>query len=539
VNELKTQERNTLINKLFTLLQSKPGQNKYNLKLMLGNEGLWNYTTSDINSVLYCNPKFFEKGFETLPTWKVNLSALQIPELTVSKTLDLVYYKGHQPRAWQSEAIQSWINAGRRGVVEAVTGTGKTTVGIIAAADAIARGLRVLILVPGTDLLEQWHEKLTKDLPNIQIGKLCTGYKDTLISHQLLVATVHSAKNSILLPEKVKMLIVADEVHRYGADKFSLALRSEYDERLGLTATYKRGDDGLEDILSPYFAPKNGNGSSGEEVIAGCGYARGLNDGILAPFRVGLLGVELEPDERELYATFDGDARNKRTKLINQYNCPAEPFGAFMNAVTKLNEGNHGDYAATNTARGYLNSFSKRKILLASSLKKTHALQLLVPLFGLTNQSLVFTETKESALNAATLISNNGIVARDFSSDLTKEERKDMMSAFGNGTIKVLSSPKVLDEGIDVPEADLGVILAASHNERQMIQRMGRIIRPKKDARPATFIIVYVRNTSEDPELGTHEAFLDQMYDHAEDVHPFPENVNAFDVCRWYLDKNI
>lgn len=123
----------------------------------------------------------------------------------------------------------------------------------------------------------------------------------------------------------------------------------------------------------------------------------------------------------------------------------------------------------------------------------------------------------------------------DYGSHLNKAERKERLAEFANGNIKVLSAPKCLDEGIDVAEADLGVILSASQTKRQMIQRMGRIIRPKRDGRPATFIILYFQNTSEDPDFGAYEGFLSEMNDHAEDVKEFPINSGELEILVWYL----
>ena len=55
-----------------------------------------------------------------------------------------------------------------------------------------------------------------------------------------------------------------------------------------------------------------------------------------------------------------------------------------------------------------------------------------------------------------------------------------------------------------MPDADLGIIVAASRQRRQMIQRMGRVLRPKNDGRLARFAVLYVQGTSEDPALGAH-----------------------------------
>jgi RNA polymerase primary sigma factor len=69
-----------------------------------------------------------------------------------------------------------------------------------------------------------------------------------------------------------------------------------------------------------------------------------------------------------------------------------------------------------------------------------------------------------------------------------------------------------------------------------MVQRMGRIIRPKDDNRPATFIILYVQNTSEDPERGAHDAFLNEMFDNADEIQCFSNSVNEQDLLDWYFE---
>ena len=73
---------------------------------------------------------------------------------------------------WQLDALVSWLRCGRRGVIEAVTGSGKTDVAIAAAADALRRGRFVLVVVPSRVLMEQWHGRLTAALPEARIGRL-------------------------------------------------------------------------------------------------------------------------------------------------------------------------------------------------------------------------------------------------------------------------------------------------------------------------------------------------------------------------------
>src|SRR4249920_1992925 len=94
---------------------------------------------------------------------------------------------------WQLDALVSWLRCGRRGVIEAVTGSGKTDVAIAAAADALRRGQFVLVVVPSRVLMEQWHGRLREMLPEARIVRLGDSGTDVPDSCDVLVATRHSA----------------------------------------------------------------------------------------------------------------------------------------------------------------------------------------------------------------------------------------------------------------------------------------------------------------------------------------------------------
>ncbi|MDH4171454.1 MAG: DEAD/DEAH box helicase family protein, partial [Acidimicrobiia bacterium] len=73
---------------------------------------------------------------------------------------------------WQLDALTSWLRCGRRGVIEAVTGSGKTDVALAAIADARRRGRFVLVVVPSRVLMEQWHLRLSNAFPDARLGRL-------------------------------------------------------------------------------------------------------------------------------------------------------------------------------------------------------------------------------------------------------------------------------------------------------------------------------------------------------------------------------
>src|SRR5690242_12553146 len=115
---------------------------------------------------------------------------------------------------WQLDALVSWLRCGRRGVIEAVTGSGKTDVAIAAAADAWRRNRFVLVVVPSRVLMEQWHRRLGAALPDARIGRLGDSGRDTAAQCDVLVTTRHSAAaHKPVPPDGRAGLLIADECH--------------------------------------------------------------------------------------------------------------------------------------------------------------------------------------------------------------------------------------------------------------------------------------------------------------------------------------
>ena len=96
-----------------------------------------------------------------------------------------------------------------------------------------------------------------------------------------------------------------------------------------------------------------------------------------------------------------------------------------------------------------------------------------------------------------------------------------------------MCAPRILEEGVDVPAADLGIVAAASSSHRQMVQRMGRVLRKKSDNRRARFAVLFVEDTIEDPLWGAHEVFLDDMTQSADQVRVFRFGASATELAAY------
>lgn len=96
---------------------------------------------------------------------------------------------------------------------------------------------------------------------------------------------------------------------------------------------------------------------------------------------------------------------------------------------------------------------------------------------------------------------------------MNEHERRQAIDDLATGRVRALSAPELLDEGIDLPSVDLGIVMTGSNSRRQMVQRLGRVIRRKDDGRPVNFVILFAEDTIEDPTSGVHEGFFDLVGD--------------------------
>lgn len=407
---------------------------------------------------------------------------------------------------WQKDALRAWEGSGWRGVVEAVTGTGKTMVGVAAALQEVRRRGQVVVLVPTVELQRQWAMQLATRLPALHAaGRMGAGGGDSLASHDVLVAVVNSARARDTRPTRRGGLLVADECHRYGSSFNRLALDERFQRRLGLSATYARDDGGNAEWLDPYFGG----------TCFRLGYDRAVREGIVARFSVALVGVELPAGERALYEDLTDQMRALWRVLVERFGVPEEPFEAFMRSVASLAE---GDEAGSSAARCYRRAMLERRRLLAGTEAKDQALVRLAPEIRAATRTIVFTQSIAAAERMKGVLAGCGFRAAAVHSAMAPRERAEILPRFSDGALDVLVAPRVLDEGIDVPAADLAVIAGASRSRRQMVQRMGRVLRRKPDGRLARFAVLFAERTVEDPALGAHEAFLDEILDVAEEV---------------------
>lgn len=520
-----------LLVSLIKIVSLNPGCTAQEIRKHLHKDEQLRVNRNGVNSLLYANPHLFNSDRGYKPRW-VSLQP-SIPLVcrqphrkaiatTKSSTREGLY-------AWQREALKKWEDDGYRGVVEAVTGAGKTRVGLVAATEELMRGGKVLVLVPTLELLRQWQGKLSQCAPQAQVNRLGGGNRANFRTSDVIVATSNSARVRDLFPPKGEGLLIADECHRNGSGRNKNALDVRFPRRLGLSATYARNDDGNINWLDPYFGG----------VCYRLGYERALRDKVIAHFSAALIGVSFSAEERTEYDDYSSKCNRLKLELIGKHGVTEEPFGEFMKEVQGLSKG--GYERATIAARMFLSVSTKRRKLLAETPAKADGLRKLSDAIRSANRTLVFTQTIEGAESAAQELAFSNVSAGLIHSQMHQDERKAVLEKFAGGFLQAVVAPQVLDEGVDVPEADLAIILAASKTRRQMVQRMGRVLRVKRDGRIARFALLYVEGTTEDPAQGAHGDFVEEITEVAVTVKKFNSRsavaqVSEF-LCRVYLPE--
>ncbi len=383
--------------------------------------------------------KFLEKqGYPTISYVKQNFTLP--PEMKAELHLDYVL------RKYQEDALNRWFGANGRGVVVLPTGAGKTVVAL----EAIRRlGLKSLIVVPTIDLLNQWREVLETRLHVPEVGMLGGGSKTV---NPITVATYDSA--SLMAPKLTELfgLLVFDEVHHLPSPTYRLAAELFIaPKRLGLSATPERYDELHHDLdrlvgqvvyrISPHLLEQ---------------------EGYLAPYRIETIQVDLTPEEKAQYDEHMAIFRAYTKKLDD-----IEPGWHFETIVERT--------IFDHDARRALSHLEKaRRIALEASEKINHVEKLLhkhreakVIIFCRYTRVV----EKISDTFGIPLITHKTKAA----------ERAAILSAFRDGTYTKVASGHVLDEGVDVPDASVGIIISGSGSKREFIQRLGRLLRPKKE----------------------------------------------------------
>ena len=371
-------------------------------------------------------------------------------------------------RDYQQKALDMWIKAGKRGCIVLPTGSGKTIIGVKAVEVINSASL---VVVPTIDLMDQWTSVLSKYFSNIKIGNLGGGLDDI---QAITVCTYDSAYIRAPNIGNKFALIIFDEVHHLAAPGYrSIAEQFASPFRLGLTATIER-----EDNLHKDFPRLVGGGIVFEAHASDLAKNKHLSS-----FEIERRHVDMLPDEVEEY---------KRNIAI--YQTSLMKMGLKMNYSDSFRKLIMMSGRSTIARQAVLARNKAMDIALNSKSKIEELREILSENKG--RKTIIFTQHNKLVYK----ISNQFLIPF-ITYKSTKAERQDALQGFKDGKYTALVTSKVLDEGVDVPDAEIGIILSGTGSSREFIQRLGRLLRPKPFSNGKAKLIEIVSSGTR--EMGT------------------------------------
>jgi superfamily II DNA or RNA helicase len=366
-----------------------------------------------------------------------------------------------EPFPHQTEGLEAWWKKEGRGVVVLPTGTGKTHLANL----AIAKTERpTLVITPTIDLMNQWYDELSLSFAT-EVGLLGGGYYDV---RPLTVTTYDSAYLNMERLGNKFGLIVFDECHHLPGPTYGLAATCAIAPfRLGLTATPERADNAhthLDQLIGPIVYRR--------EITQ-------LRGQYLADYRVMTLYVQLSDEERSRYE----QAREIYRGFVREAGIDMRQPNGWSRFIYVAHQSAEGREAF----RAYR---EQRRLALGAPAKLNLLGRLLERHNG--DRVLIFTDDNATVYT----------IARQFlvpviTHQTKTKERREILLRFNAGTYPIVATSRVLNEGVNVPEANVAIVLSGSGSVREHVQRLGRVLRKAGD-KEAVLYEVITRDTVEE-----------------------------------------
>ncbi|AZH25381.1 DEAD/DEAH box helicase [Haloplanus aerogenes] len=379
---------------------------------------------------------------------------LDLPALDLTTDYDL--------RNYQREALDAWDANDRRGVLELPTGSGKT---VIAVAAMAALGTPTLVVAPTVDLLTQWRRELETEF-DVPVGQLGGG------EQRLEDLTVSTYDSAYLRADDIGNrfgFVVFDEVHHLGGEGYrDVARLLAAPARLGLTATFER-PDGAHEVI--------------EELVGPVVYDLAVDDlagDHLADYELRRIEVDLTDAERSAYE----EAQGTFVDYLKTSNLSFSSGSDYQELVKRS--------GSDPRAREALLAKQEAREIMMNADAKVDALARLLDRHR-DDRVIVFTAHTDLVYRLSERFLLPAITGETGAS-----ERRAILDRFRQGTYSRIVTANVLDEGVDVPDANVAVVLSGSGSEREFTQRLGRILRPKADGGRALLYEVVSAETAEE-----------------------------------------
>lgn len=379
----------------------------------------------------------------------------------------------------QVEAFQAWESNNHRGILEMATATGKTLVGMMAI-EALGKTQKkgvVRVFAHSRAILNQWkREAIDKfglpanPLSDYDIPLSCNGIKIYFNTLQ----TVY--KNPQEYPTD---LLIVDEVHHSAASEFKKALSVDCKWKLGLSATI---DGSMKrSILTRDLGP----------VIYTFAVEDAISRGVLPKFEWKLHTVYLSIDEEIDFRRIS----DKITKLFNFVKNDSATISKLSKNKFRRIDDLYEFVKLVETARyegfslpdqwkqlQYL-ILERRSIIHKSEPKINDAIELTKQYLAAKKKVIVFLKYIETCDNVGMKLGKHFDNVFVVHSKIKDDPNKVIMQ-FKQAEYGVLIGADMLNEGIDIPDAEIGINVSSSKTKLELVQRMGRVLRKKEGKKP-------------------------------------------------------
>lgn len=415
---------------------------------------------------------------------------------------------------WQEKCLNRWFANKGRGMVQAATGSGKTLLALSAVRrldEKLGGKLLVRIVVPNGGLMRQWERALREFLADAvarepypegvpeQIG-MCGGGQKTTTDRKYMIYVINSARYELarqLLSELRKgkqVFLIADECHHYGSSQNHLIFEflpyiEQYQENffsMGLSATLPAGPEKsyLESML-------------GREIY-NYGIAEASFGQTVCRYDIFHISLNFQKEERDSYEDISGKMTALYRRLLKSY-----PSLREMNQKQRFEMlgrlSRDKNRRVAETAMSYMILSYRRKSLVCLAADRIACVCELTECLDTSERIIIFGERISQAEELYGILQEKylGRVGR-YHSKMGRQANKNVLERFRRGEIRILISCKAIDEGVDIPDASVGIILSGTSGQRQRIQRLGRIIRNAEGKDRAVLYYLHIEETSED-----------------------------------------
>ena len=412
---------------------------------------------------------------------------------------------------WQSDCLDIWERNGCRGILHVITGAGKTVTALEGARlleqklmneNAKSR-LLLRVVTPTIVIARQWVQAVRSAFfDDIQAGKKRVGiwYGEEKDDPDCfcLIYVINSARHTLSghmirdMENGHAVMLIADECHHYGSPenrkifdfRCSTRFREDLYFSMGLSATPQC--DHFEDELVPALGPE----------IYWYKLRQAIHEGTVSPFTVFQVDVSLTGNEAEKYGKLTLRLTKLYRLLIRQY--PWLAGALFLNKVREMAQKLDDPESLP---QQYLDLLLARRELCVRARNRLKCAVELIRKQKRTERIILFCERidQAEAVRAALreiMPSQTGM----YHSEMLPEKRREVLKDFRDGVIRVLITCKALDEGVDVPDAGMGIVLSSTLTDRQRIQRLGRVLRRADGKRRAVLYYFYVGRMVDEKE---------------------------------------